>query len=527
MYSCFLCTFFLLQCCSSLENTPVVRPVNRTSFYFLQHSQSSAKTASTNASSTVCGVADVYSKLLTITRSEGQSILDNWYDTACDSVVKYNLTEMLEVYGLECKSNVCSEDACQQLVNKLLDECGVAVNYLVDKEIALHNFTCMNSVLHNISQKPDLAVYLKSKLILIVEVHSCSRKFSFQNTIRKLILELMDVIRYYSHYSKNFRCYKGFVLPKLSTQRALFKNMAVIVCLEYKQFKFRYSLEAVPINDFKDKLLSVFEFNKSFFEEILITRCAIVPGLFIKLSEEEMKAVAEGAQDCSCKQEVAKEAVVFRVGKKFFKIPLRYEEDKCLESYVSEIAISKQRNKCITNLIVIETVSGTIPIYSYDAVKYNPLLRHEAQMCLGPLVLDIRKALLQLHDVGFNHCDLRLQNVCFDEQFNVKLIDMDRCSKVGREVRLYPRSCMYNDSFANDTSMDWLQLACIILWVIDDTQTDYHQMKKPNRPPLSCNRFFLQLWESGVFDSTALDEFLQLKVVGKSPLRHVLMARDK
>lgn len=48
--------------------------------------------------------------------------------------------------------------------------------------------------------KPDVAIYCKNLLILILEVHSCTKKELFGNTIRKLILGLVDLLRFHSNF---------------------------------------------------------------------------------------------------------------------------------------------------------------------------------------------------------------------------------------------------------------------------------------------------------------------------------------
>ena len=43
----------------------------------------------------------------------------------------------------------------------------------------------------------------------------------------------------------------------------------------------------------------------------------------------------------------------------------------------------------------------------------------------------IKAALEELHEQGFMHCDVRLPNICFNEQLAAVLIDVDRaCRKL-------------------------------------------------------------------------------------------------
>lgn len=56
------------------------------------------------------------------------------------------------------------------------------------------------------------------KIYVIIEVHSCSKEHSFGNTI---ILDLIDVLRYYTNYDPNLTILKGFVFPKLDVNKCV------------------------------------------------------------------------------------------------------------------------------------------------------------------------------------------------------------------------------------------------------------------------------------------------------------------
>lgn len=88
---------------------------------------------------------------------------------------------------------------------------------------------------------------------------------------------------------------------------------------------------------------------------------------------------------------------------------LAYSQDPTnLDSY-----ISLQREK---------RTSG----FRYRAVEHGPLSVFEARQCLGDLVNRIYQALSALHDLGFSHLNVHLENICFDSSYSVKFIDLDR-----------------------------------------------------------------------------------------------------
>ena len=116
-------------------------------------------------------------------------------------------------------------------------------------------------------------------------------------------------------------------------------------------------------------------------------------------------------------------------------------------------------------------------VYKYDYVPISPLKPEQAKRCLLPLVLGINCALGKLHALELSHNDLRL---CFNRQFEVVLIDMDRCYPISE---LYPMfkssrsqsSCMYEIQHVMKTGIqtDYFQLGWLIAWVLDHSG-DYH-----------------------------------------------------
>lgn len=56
-------------------------------------------------------------------------------------------------------------------------------------------------------------------------------------------------------------------------------------------------------------------------------------------------------------------------------------------------------------------------------VKYAHLEPKDAIKCLQSLVTGIKVALDELHSIDIAH---NVQNICFDENYQVKLIDIDR-----------------------------------------------------------------------------------------------------
>ena len=85
--------------------------------------------------------------------------------------------------------------------------------------------------------------------------------------------------------------------------------------------------------------------------------------------------------------------------------------------------------------IPIETLSFyPIVVYDYKKVKYGPLTRKDAISCLISLVQTIKQALDELHRASLSHNDLRLPNICFNEDYEAVLIDLDSVEPLIRDT---------------------------------------------------------------------------------------------
>ena len=127
-----------------------------------------------------------------------------------------------------------------------------------------------------------------------------------------------------------------------------------------------------------------------------------------------------------------------------------------------------------------------MPVLTYSVCEHGPLLIHQASHCLFDFVDQLHQVLDTIHSKGVEHCDLRLENICFrlaHNQFRIVLIDLElaQLSNALRWKDVFDdrkTSCMYNN--INDVaSIDFLQLGYMILWV------HYYDSLKRNHSALS------------------------------------------
>ena len=104
-----------------------------------------------------------------------------------------------------------------------------------------------------------------------------------------------------------------------------------------------------------------------------------------------------------------------------------------------------------------------------------PLFAIDAKNCLKDFIHSLYIILEDVHKIHFEHCDLRLENICFrydarSNSYNIVLIDIDFSAFTGRMewksplLALAKLSCLYRN-ILNVTSVDYHQLGYMIVWV--------------------------------------------------------------
>ncbi len=447
----------------------------------LEDYKSSAKKRSINASSTMCGVVSLFDALNCLETSNDLSdLIDDWVDKITD---RYNLCDLIRHHQKKVGSGG-HEEACKGLVKQLLKQKNVRC--AVDEEIDLPDFKKMHMAIYSNWHKPDVAIYLQKfkLLILIVEVHSCSKKYSFGNTIRKIILGLIDVLRYYTNYDPNLTILKGFVFPKLDVNKCV-----VEVTVKFSNLKFYYDLKQIAMDHVEESLNTVWGENIANIGNIKLSTIDRFE-FYIKLSENEMGKFGGTVH----KQVPSNEAIMFLCSDYYYKFPVTKDDYKTIKFYA--MATKEKELQHFLKLEVMTGISG----YRYPAIKYDHLSPKEAHRCLGDFVLKVYEALTELHANGFQHCDVRLENICFKEDYSVMFIDMDRSRDTDSldSTSALPGSCMYCLKLLKQKiGVDFLQLGCIILWVLTGSNGDYHKQKLPADHSIVSNVFFLKLWQNG------------------------------
>ena len=105
------------------------------------------------------------------------------------------------------------------------------------------------------------------------------------------------------------------------------------------------------------------------------------------------------------------------------------------------------------------------------------------------------------HSDDWAHADIRLENVCFNSNFQPVLIDLDRsiCLSASVGYGTYSKSCMYNPRMSGE-QFDYLQLGWLALWVAMPRSVDYHDREFDDLPEkYNTDAFLTKLIKEGMW----------------------------
>ena len=360
----------------------------------------------------------------------------------------YDLSELLPK-GVAKSSS--SEDLCSLFFREVVK--GMKeVKITVRKKVL--GFEKLYPLYVTTDQRPDLTVSRETDNLplILVEVHSSP----FAATVNKTILGVTDQLRLYRTYDASITRCVGFAFPKKDL-----KQCVVIVSVTWEKLCFRYTL--TPI----EKIESV----RSTIERELCaaTESAPSPSLnqelrfLVPLSQKDLGLFGDGANG-SPVQLPSRASILVRHGMDYFKVPADREESHQLLSNLLE------------NLLEIPRAVPTIKLqrvmvedryyYKYRGIPNDPLTRPEAQSCLYDLVPKLVQVIESFHQNGWAHQDIRLANICFDEDYMPVFIDLDRCIESSGRAYI-GNGCMYSMGRGSAIQTDWLQLGLMVCWVLD------------------------------------------------------------
>ena len=125
----------------------------------------------------------------------------------------------------------------------------------------------------------------------------------------------------------------------------------------------------------------------------------------------------------------------------------------------------------------------------------GPLEIQELQLCFNSFAESVHQAITELHGTGYAHLDIRMPNICYNDDGEAVLIDPDNLStQLPGDID----SVMYDaPDFTVAAQYDWRQLAIMLTRVLEGSGSNYHTWK-PKFPPNAIGRVLKRSFQLGV-----------------------------
>ena len=380
----------------------------------------------------------------------------------------YSLMHLLPKLPLLEKAK-SSEELCllffEEVVRKMKDVKMKEVKITVRKKVL--KFKKLYPLYVTTDQRPDLNVFRETDdlPLILVEVHSSP----FAATVNKTILGVTDQLRLYRTYDASITRCVGFAFPRKDVMQCV-----VLVSVTWEKLRFRYTLKPIQ-----------FESVRGTIEQELRAATESAPStskqelrFLVPLSQEDLGLFGDGANG-SPVQLPSRASILVRHGMDYFKSPALLEE----------VLILSVIPRGLPTIILQKVKVGGTDYYKYRGIPKDPLTLPEAEFCLYDLVPKLVQVIESFHQNGWAHQDIRLENICFDEDCMPVFIDLERCRE-SSESCYGGEGCMY--SMEGSIETDWLQLGLLVCWVLypwmgkeKEEKEDYHTRK--------CEKIFKSL----------------------------------
>ena len=357
-----------------------------------------------------------------------------------------------------------SEELCllffEEVVRKMKDVKMKEVKITVRKKV--HKFKKLYPLYVTTDQRPDLNVFRETDdlPLILVEVHSSP----FAATVNKTILGVTDQLRLYRTYDASITRCVGFAFPRKDVMQCV-----VLVSVTWEKLRFRYTLKPIK-----------FESVRGTIEQELRAATESAPStskqelrFLVPLSQEDLGLFGANGSPV---QLPSRASILVRHGMDYFKSPALLEEADKLKSLILSVI-----PRGLPTIILQKVKVGGTDYYKYRGIPKDPLTRPEAQSCLYDLVPKLVQVIESFHQNGWAHQDIRLENICFDEDCMPVFIDLERCRE-SSESCYGGEGCMY--SMQGSIETDWLQLGLLVCWVlypwmgkVEEEKEDYHTRK--------------------------------------------------
>ena len=389
---------------------------------------------------------------------------------------KYNLSELpVDTYSgptidESLNLNLSEKQAVQYTVN-LLDVSGLSIRVTADRRIDAYR-NHLQPLTSSLIVKPDGVILSTSEFnlpLFCLEVHSSL----YENTIAKSVANLIDQLRLLRCYYPEFYEVYGFVFPKLPKKTAdgrIISNSACVTQVKvlWDNFRFKVEFDILRKPDVEYTVKRIVENQLHH----LMTPPSRDEHFFIRLSHQDIDRFRHQVNDSNIEQLTntneleqieSKFSIILKSPRFFYKMIPRLVESYRMSTFLFSLPRSGEIDGVVVPTgfpLMIEGCS----FFVFEAQDEQPLSRADAASCLGDLVQQVVLVLQRLHGLGWAHLDVRLPNICFTRDGNVRLIDLDRVHHVSEiNVDKYSGSFLYQLRLGRPVAdLDWRQLGVLI-----------------------------------------------------------------
>ena len=318
----------------------------------------------------------------------------------------------------------------------------------------------------------DVAFCVNDNPLLLFEVHSNK----YDNTLAHCAISLIFQLRYIRLFDQTKDGVSGFVFPNKSKNEKI-----TLITVLWEDFNYKIKLRYLTKEE-------VFET----IENILITQAKPFTvfykkpwkDYFMGLSGQELdylrKTITETPQIDTANQLEQIESsfsILVRDEKHFYKIcPDNEGRGDLFILHLLHLKLElKSDYDTIPHLVlptkIIWFKLNMISIFEFDAQPHQPLTQNEVSLCLENFIEQAVKALTELHEIGYAHCDVRLPNFCFSNEYEAMLIDFDRIQNAKHIGGLFGSKESYFDEHPakerTAKGLDFKQLRLLMYQIIE------------------------------------------------------------
>lgn len=204
----------------------------------------------------------------------------------------------------------------------------------------------------------------------------------------------------------------------------------------------------------------------------------------IHLNQEELRRVGSFLATIVDKQYASTSNIIVRCNSgQVMKFIVNAAEAIRMEALKPRFRVCKVT--IVPTLLNIYTPTSCLTSYiTYDRIVHDPLTVEEAKLCLQGLVEAVGLAVCVMHKNEFAHNDIRLPNICFDGDFKVKFIDVDRATTLRKRYTYEAKmGCMYDNIKGTSADVDMVQLGWMVAAVVHPVAADHYHNRVWEKEP--------------------------------------------